>query len=154
MLVARGGCCIERVLASNYASYSCLITIQGRGKPIQEHPGNLRYHQILESCRDRYDAAKKFEKMEISDMVVQLVKQNSGRFLKQDGAGWLVATIEEAREKVSHAFRTRRSASKSSSNTSGASVRRRVDETPDLTLSAPIPVFSQDKVSGGKRLRV
>ena len=128
--------------------------IQGRGKPIQEHPGNLKYHQILESCRDRYDAAKKFEKMEISDFVVQIVKGYSGRFLKQDSAGWLVATVEEAREKVSHAFRTRRSASKASTTSSGSTVRRRVEESPEAPLSAPIVDLNAVEVGGGKRLRV
>ena len=92
--------------------------------------------------------------MEISDMVVQLVKEYSGRFLKQDGAGWVVATVEEAREKVSHAFRTRRSATKTSTNNSVATVRRRVDEAPELPLSSPMTGFGDVKVSGGKRLRV
>ena len=119
-----------------------------------------------------YDAAKKFEKMEISDLVVQTVKGYSGRFLKQDGAGWLVATLEEAREKVSHAFRTRRSATKATSTISSSSgttattaattsaVRRRVmDEAPEVSLSAPSISTggfntNQVDVGGGKRIRV
>lgn len=92
--------------------------------------------------------------MEISDFVVQIVKGYSGRFLKQDHAGWIVATVDEAREKVSHAFRTRRSATKASTSSSGTTIRRRVEETPEAALSAPIMDFNAVEVGGGKRIRV
>ena len=80
----------------------------GRGKPIQEHPGNLRYHYILDMYQDPYECAKKFQKQEISETVVHLVKKYHGRFLKQDGAGWVAVDDIIARDKVSHGFRTRR----------------------------------------------
>jgi hypothetical protein len=80
----------------------------GRGKPIQEHPGNLRYHYILDNYQDSYEGAKKFEKQEISETVVRLVKKYHSRFLKQDGAGWVTVDDTTARDKVSHGFRTRR----------------------------------------------
>jgi hypothetical protein len=90
----------------------------GRGKPIQEHPGNLRYHYILDMYQDQYEGAKKFQKMEISETVVKLVKKYHGRFLRQDGAGWVAVDDATARDKVSHAFRTRRGTSLSTTTTS------------------------------------
>jgi hypothetical protein len=93
----------------------------GRGKPIQEHPGNLRYHYILDMYQDPYEGAKKFQKMEISETVVHLVKKYHGRFLKQDGAGWVAVDDTTARDKVSHAFRTRRGTSLSTTTNTSAS---------------------------------
>ena len=82
----------------------------GRGKPIQEHFGNMRYHVLLDHYRQHYEAAKKFEKMQVAQKVVDIVHDYNGRFLKQDGAGWIEVEKTVAREKVSHAFRTRRTA--------------------------------------------
>jgi hypothetical protein len=89
----------------------CVDVLFGRGKPIQEHPGNLRYHYILDMYQESYECAKKFQKMEISETVVQSVQKYHGRFLKQDGAGWVMVDDITARDKVSHAFRTRRGTS-------------------------------------------
>ena len=87
-----------------------LDVLFGRGKPIQEHYGNLRYHALLDNYQSAYEQAKKFEKMEIAQRTVEQVHSYSGRFLKQEGAVWVVVEDSVAREKVSHAFRTRRSA--------------------------------------------
>ena len=34
----------------------------GRGKSFQEHPGNMRYRQLIESHMEMYEAANKIEK--------------------------------------------------------------------------------------------
>lgn len=82
----------------------------GRGKVIQEHPGNLRYRHLIETSRERYETSSKFEKTAVAEVIVKLIKESSGRFLKQDddGTGWVEVTDEIAREKVAHAFRNRR----------------------------------------------
>jgi hypothetical protein len=90
----------------------------GRGKPIQEHFGNLRYHVLLDHYQQAYETAKKFEKMQVAQKVVAIVHDYSGRFLKQEGAGWIEVEETVAREKVSHAFRTRRTAIFKNSNSS------------------------------------
>jgi hypothetical protein len=72
----------------------------GRGKPIQEHPGNVRYHYILDLYQAKYEEAKKFQKMEVSNLVLQVIAKQNGRFLKQDGAGWVEVDQDQAREKV------------------------------------------------------
>jgi hypothetical protein len=81
----------------------------GRGKPIQESPGNLKYHILLAYHAPHYEAAKKFDKMEIARQVVDYVQSYGGRFLRPDHAGWVPVDDPTAREKVSHGFRTRRS---------------------------------------------
>jgi hypothetical protein len=82
--------------------------LSGRGKPIQEHFGNVRYHALLDYYQQAYERSKKFDKMQIAQRILQTVHDYSGRFLKQEGAGWSVVDDLVAREKVSHAFRTRR----------------------------------------------
>jgi hypothetical protein len=85
-----------------------LDILLGRGKPIQEHFGNLRYHALLDYYQNAYERAMKFDKCQISRRIVQTVHANNGRFLKQEGAGWSLVDDHVARDKVSHAFRTRR----------------------------------------------
>jgi hypothetical protein len=80
----------------------------GRGRPFQEHPGNLGYAHMIESNRSRYDLCKKLEKTALTKEIVQLVHKSGGRFLKQDGSNWIQVTDLVARDKVSHGFRNRR----------------------------------------------
>jgi hypothetical protein len=103
----------------------------GRGKPIQgktlsstvetrpnihsltyisleEHFGNIRYHSLLDHYQDAYDRSLKFQKMKISQKILDTVAEYEGRFLKEEGAGWVEVDSVATREKVGHAFRTRR----------------------------------------------
>mmetsp|Transcript_10934 Transcript_10934/g.31344 ORF Transcript_10934/g.31344 Transcript_10934/m.31344 type:complete len:811 (+) Transcript_10934:50-2482(+) len=80
----------------------------GRGRSFQEHPGNLRYSQLIETNREKYDSSKKLEKTALTKHIVQTVQASGGRFLKQDGASWVVVSNETARDKISHGFRNRR----------------------------------------------
>ncbi|KAL3925547.1 MAG: hypothetical protein SGARI_005823 [Bacillariaceae sp.] len=50
----------------------------GRGKPIQEHFGNLRYHVLLDHYQQAYEDAKKFEKMQVAQKVVDIVREYNG----------------------------------------------------------------------------
>jgi hypothetical protein len=124
-------------------------------------PHCQRYHTILESFRGSYDTAKKFEKMQIADSVVQCVKSYEGRFLKQEGAGWEVVDDLTARDKVSHAFRTRRSAttvSSSGGSSAGKASEKRVEKpsTTGDTLSNPAPIEEEclDGSAPGKRTKL
>jgi hypothetical protein len=80
----------------------------GRGKLIQEHSGNLRYRHIVENHKERYEKASKAEKTSIAKEIIQIVKDNGGRFFKKTDEGWTEASTEIARDKVSHSFRNRR----------------------------------------------
>jgi hypothetical protein len=82
----------------------------GRGKPIQERPGNVRFRDMLDNHMDKYERQGKMGgKNKVSAYIVQMVKEEGGRFLKKlkDG-GWVEVDEATARAKVSHAFRGRR----------------------------------------------
>jgi hypothetical protein len=82
----------------------------GRNKSALIHPGNLRYHELVRSNMDRYDAAgeTKHERTAICHEIVLAVKEKGGRFLKQEDVGWICIDDSTAKEKVSTAFRNRR----------------------------------------------
>ena len=86
----------------------------GRGRNVQDHPGNLRLHQLIENNRTRYEDAPKWEKTVIASEIVAIIKEENGRFLKAvSGSGnkkFIVQDSEAARDKVSHTFRSRRTA--------------------------------------------
>jgi hypothetical protein len=81
----------------------------GRGKPIQERPGNVRFREMLDKHMTKYDRGEKGDKVAISAHIVCMLKEEGGRFLKdlEDG-GWVEVDEATARAKVSNAFRTRR----------------------------------------------
>jgi len=80
----------------------------GRGKPFQDHPGNLRLHSVVNVYKPNYSQARRHEKTAIAEDVVKLIKSDRkqvGRFLKQADGRWEVVSDIEARAKVSHALR-------------------------------------------------
>lgn len=81
----------------------------GRGKTVVEHPGNLKFRNIVGMQMDEYEAASRMEKTSMTEKIVQMVKESDGRFLKRDDGGdWEEVDQETARRKVAHAFRNRR----------------------------------------------
>ena len=103
--------------AKNVASDSSVIlapnaqdVLMGRSKAALIHPGNLRYHELVRSNMDRYDAAgdKRHERTAICHEIVLAIKDKGGRFLKQETSGWVCIDDSTAKEKVSTAFRNRR----------------------------------------------
>ena len=107
----------------------------GRGSMTSQHTGNLRAFHIVEMNYERYQQAGKFEKTRISEMIVHLIQQSRGRFLKKerltDRGGrnfsanspgstsswcWIETTTDEAREKISHLFRRLRELKKCQQN--------------------------------------
>jgi hypothetical protein len=80
----------------------------GRGKPIQERPGNVRFREMLDKHIEKYDSGEKGVSAKVSACIVLLVKEEGGRFLKElEDGGWFEVDEATARAKVSHAFRTR-----------------------------------------------
>ena len=81
----------------------------GRGRFTALHPGNLRYRQLIQSYMEQYEVCRKrIEKTELTSQVVQIVHNSSGRFLRQDGCGWVEIDDDAARDKVGHSFRNLR----------------------------------------------
>ena len=104
--------------------------VLGRGYPYQQFPGNLRLAILIDSYREMYSKSNRTNKTKISNMIVQMVKnQQNGRFITKQRSnadnrdsgdddtvssnnnegygGWVIVSDEVAREKVSHGFRTK-----------------------------------------------
>lgn len=85
----------------------------GRGKPYQGHAGNIRLHKVVDLYKPRYSQARRHEKTEIAEEIVQFVKtpggasKPAGRFLKrvENEELWVEVSDSIARDKVSHALR-------------------------------------------------
>jgi hypothetical protein len=77
----------------------------GKGKPIQEHTGNLRLHAIVEEYLSQYRSSSRPEKTALATEVVRAVKSASGRFLSKESGIWIEVDENVAREKVSNIFR-------------------------------------------------
>ena len=98
----------EKTKSINFTNMDVLF---GRGKGSQNHPGNVRFHRLLDQHIDEYDRASKLGKTALSEKMIKIINQSSGRFLKQDenkGGELEEVDLITAREKVSRAFRARR----------------------------------------------
>jgi hypothetical protein len=82
----------------------------GRGKGSQNRPGNVRFREIVSSCRDEYEtSAQKGAKSKVVKRVVEEVWSRGGRFLRQEKDGlWVLVEQEQVEDKVSHAFRNQK----------------------------------------------
>jgi hypothetical protein len=81
----------------------------GRGKPIQDRPGNARFREMIDKHIDKYEQNEKGAKAIASAYIVRIVKEEGGRFLKEWGhGGWVEVDEATARAKVGHTFRARR----------------------------------------------
>ena len=81
----------------------------GRGKPIENHPGNRTYRKVIQSKSVMYDAAKtNLEKKSITLSIVHEMKEQlHHQFLKEDEKTglWIEVTdVEIARQKVVNAL--------------------------------------------------
>lgn len=85
--------------------------ILGRGRHQQEHPGNLKLAQIVDSKRQEYSKLRKLEKSRIIREIVELYESSCGRFVEryeEEGkALWRESSSDARREKVSQLFRTK-----------------------------------------------
>ena len=84
----------------------------GKGKPIQEHLGNMRLHLLVDQQLPRYDSCSKKEKTELATEIIQMVKASAGRVLTQESGVWTEVSDDIARQKVSNLFRNRRKMAK------------------------------------------
>jgi len=100
---AKTGSTVEMVEIPQKADF-----LLGKGRPFQEHQGNLRVHSIVDEELHRYDACSRKEKTELSAEVLQMVKAYSGRFLTQESGVWIEIQDEVAHKKICNLFRNRR----------------------------------------------
>eukprot|EP00980_Cylindrotheca_fusiformis_P005723 scaffold1192_cov58-Cylindrotheca_fusiformis.AAC.17 len=79
----------------------------GRGRGFQEHPGNIRFRNVLEDYRDVYDSAPRIQKRRIAIELRQLLAADGVRFLKHaDGVRWIESDIKTVEDKIGQFFRT------------------------------------------------
>jgi hypothetical protein len=78
----------------------------GRGRMCQDHVGSVRLRFWVDEYRENYDASNKKEKTAIAGEIIKRVQELKGRFLKEDGAGWVQVDELTARNKVSSCFRS------------------------------------------------
>jgi len=93
-----------------------LDVIMGRGRHNKNKPGNRRLQQTLEEYYEQYEAADKFEKTVLSEVILNAMVANGSRFLIRDGEKnhgvWVQVSPDKAREKISHDFRNLRNEKK------------------------------------------
>ena len=80
----------------------------GRTKLCRDHIGNARYRSLVEKYKESYGQVSNFDKTAMAFMIIKMVKESSGRFLKDDGDGWMEVDDNVARAKVSQCFRSLR----------------------------------------------
>jgi cystathionine beta-lyase family protein involved in aluminum resistance len=109
----------------------------GRGKAIQNHVGNIKFRSLVEDCKEMYDKATRDEKCQITQEIVQVVQQATGRFLKDDGTGWVEVGRDVARLKVSHTFRGLREVPKATERTGKKSNEVPIESLDGETIPSP-----------------
>ncbi|CAJ1922545.1 unnamed protein product [Cylindrotheca closterium] len=102
----------------------------GQSRTCANHSGNKRFQATLDMYASKYDAAKsKQEKMTLTKEIVGRIADNGGRFLKFKSNNWVEIANVTARDKVSHALRTKVQSWKrqqaSSSSKKAPSIRKR-----------------------------
>eukprot|EP00980_Cylindrotheca_fusiformis_P008607 scaffold1830_cov117-Cylindrotheca_fusiformis.AAC.6 len=80
----------------------------GQSRVCASHTGNRRFQVVLEMYADQYQVAKsKQEKMMLTKEIVGVIAGSGGRFLKYKDGMWIEISNVTARDKVSHALRTK-----------------------------------------------
>jgi hypothetical protein len=80
----------------------------GKGRPFQDHPGNIELRDWIRTHQYSYELAQNYEKKKIVQSVIKMVRSKGGRFLKDDGGYWMEVSEEVAHAKVGHLFRDRK----------------------------------------------
>jgi hypothetical protein len=88
----------------------------GRGRPYQSHLGNQMLHKIVDMNAPRYHCAKRNERRSVATELVNAIKSNNSRFLRQEeedqvSDSWTEVSDAVAIDKVCHCFRSRRAKS-------------------------------------------
>lgn len=122
--------CTHRIL-----EYSDKDVLSGRGGATNRHPGNRHYRELILSHLQSYEDASKQEKPVIAKKLVQLIRDDGGRFLgqKKDGSFYDIGD-SVAREKTSQALRHRAYEKR---NQARKDNRTRISKIKDFLVSFP-----------------
>lgn len=94
--------------ANNIAAPRSMDVLLGRGRRNLNHPGNLRFQELVEANFVRFSDATRLEKTEIVREIMMSI-QEGGSFLKYDesSAAWVEVSSDIARIKIGQALRYR-----------------------------------------------
>ena len=113
------GRCVGDPLSARHPSLPLVPTrmdvLFGRGRPIQENPGNVRLQMVIEVHKARYQQAEREDKARIAALVTNAIRMcgiQPGRFLKRkiegdDNSPWIEASEDEINTKVRHGLRSK-----------------------------------------------
>ena len=79
----------------------------GKGKGIDNHPGNKKYRALISSLANEYDDADKNQKNILAAKVKDEIHALNGRFLSLQGNEYAIETEKKIRDKIKQAFRDR-----------------------------------------------
>jgi hypothetical protein len=80
----------------------------GRGNHVVDHPGSIRFHQLVEIYASQFEEVPRMDKHLITRTIVAIVKESSGRFLMRGTGGiWRELDDDTVRQKVAHVFQNR-----------------------------------------------
>ena len=119
-----------------------------KGKPLSDHIGNTRLHNLVEDLMDDYTKLEKKEKSKLLKSLVMEVKAKSGRFISKDSGIWREVKDEVATTKLSHLFRARRAVMKVKTKD-----RTPINTQSEKTSSVSIANSSREILSSNKRGR-
>jgi hypothetical protein len=116
----------------------------GQSRTCSNHPGNKRFQEILDEFSYQYDiATSKQEKMCMTKEIVSKIHNSGGRFLRLKNKMWEEISTVAARDKVSHALRTK-----------AASRKKRQEHKPPsspISRKSSSPSFSRSSISQHRR---
>eukprot|EP00934_Nitzschia_sp_Nitz4_P004714 Nitzschia sp. Nitz4//scaffold148_size54725//36020//37576//NITZ4_006662-RA/size54725-processed-gene-0.24-mRNA-1//-1//CDS//3329536760//4704//frame0 len=94
--------------------------LSGKGRPIQRHPGNIRFRALVDHYMAEYCNAEKGRKGRVGLKVFAAIQASHGRFLSKDNQSgfWYPISDTEALQKVNKAFLTIGTKMNRSNNTS------------------------------------
>jgi len=122
----------------------------GQSRTCSNHPGNKNFQDILDNFSHKYDTAtSKQEKMCMTKEIVSKIHSSGGRFLRLKNKVWEEISTVAARDKVSHALRTKATSRK----------RRQEQVLPSLSTSrkSRSPTLSRSSINqhrqGNRRRR-
>jgi len=81
--------------------------VLGRGKRVQNHPGNMNFRSFLENYSDEYNKAARNQRRQFCTDLIQILRSEGVRFLKQSSEPgvWMECDSAQVEKKVGQFFR-------------------------------------------------
>ncbi|KAL3908403.1 MAG: hypothetical protein SGARI_003077 [Bacillariaceae sp.] len=134
--------CLKRIIIPTNVD-----VLLGRGRPFQEHSGNLRCNFVVVAAMEEYEKVSRNNKTAIARNVISKIKAYGGRFLKQIDGQWQEVDDAESLKKISHSFRTHRQllrTHQSDGNSSSGATGTAGAECKKAAAAASSPVISSN----------